>query len=109
MKIKTLNRDRIEAMTGYRPFTTFYEDFSIADNFGKNAIYDTYKRAFRGWKKDYKYFTELVMVLNWKIWEHYERNEGYTRLYEELWEIADNWAHDNLEGEELNYFLKTTD
>lgn len=28
MKIKTWN---IEALTGYKPKTTFYEDFSIAD------------------------------------------------------------------------------
>lgn len=109
MRIKTLNKDAIEAMTGYRPFTTFYEDFSIADNFGQAAIYDTYKRAFRSWKKDYKYFTELVMVLNWKIWEHYETNEEYAKLYNELWEIASNWALDNLKDEELSYYLRTTD
>ena len=30
IKIKTWN---IEAMTGYKPRTTFYEDFSIADHF----------------------------------------------------------------------------
>lgn len=41
MIIKTLNRDVVEAETGYRPFTTFYEDFSIADNFGLDAIGDT--------------------------------------------------------------------
>ena len=33
MKIKTLNRDVVESEIGYRPFTTFFEDFSIADNF----------------------------------------------------------------------------
>ena len=31
MTIKTWN---IEELTGYKPFTTFYEDFSIADAFG---------------------------------------------------------------------------
>ena len=109
MRIKTLNKDAIEAMTGYRPFTTFYEDFSIADNFGKAAIYDTYKRAFKGWKHDHKYFTELVMVLNWKIWEHHGKNQEYAEFYNELWEIADNWALKNLKGEELDYFIRITD
>ena len=71
MKIKNWN---IEAITGYKPITTFYTDFSIADNFGANAILDTFKRAFRSWKDNYKYLTELVMVLNWKIHEHYEKN-----------------------------------
>ena len=28
----------IEAMTGYKPITTFYMDFSIADKFGVAAI-----------------------------------------------------------------------
>ena len=106
MTVKTWN---IEAVTGYKPFTTFYEDFSIADWFGESAIRDTFKRAFAGWKGNYKYLTELVMALNWKIWEHYETNERIARVYNELWEKADGWAMDNLKGEELDYFLRTTD
>lgn len=74
MKIKTWN---IEALTGYKPFTTFYEDFSIADAFGVNAIKDTYKLAFKAWKHDYKYITEFIMALNWKIHEHYGHNDAY--------------------------------
>lgn len=106
MKIKTWN---IEAMTGYKPFTTFYEDFSIADWFGVSAIRDTFNRAFEGWKDNHLYLTELVLALNWKIWEHYETNEEYARVYNELWEKADEYAMDNLEGTELDYFLSTTD
>ena len=49
MNIKNWN---IEEMTGYKPITTFYQDFSIADNFGINAIKDTFKRAFNEWKDD---------------------------------------------------------
>lgn len=64
MKVKTWN---IEAMTGYKPISTFYEDFSIADAFGESAIRGTYKRAMASWKTDYKMLTELVMALNWKI------------------------------------------
>lgn len=109
MMIKALNKDAVEAMTGYRPFTTFYEDFSIADNFGPNAIKNTYKRAFKAWKTDHKYLTELIMVLNWKIWEHHGHNEEYAKLYNELWEKADAWAMDHLKGEELTYFIRTTD
>lgn len=41
----------------YRPFTTFYDDFSIADRFSKAAIKDTLKRAWDAWKDDYKYLT----------------------------------------------------
>lgn len=105
MVIKTWN---IEAMTGYKPITTFYEDFSIADKFGINAIKDTYKRAFNEWKNDYKYLTELVMVLNWKSWEH-EKNIEYCRLYSDLFYELQDYAYNNLKGEELNYFIITTD
>lgn len=105
MVIKTWN---IEAMTGYKPITTFYEDFSIADKFGINAIKDTYKRAFNDWKSDYKYLTELVMVLNWKSWEH-ENNVQFCRLYSDLFYELQDYAYNNLKGEELNYFIITTD
>ena len=94
---------------GYTPLTTFWEDFSIADMFGANAIKDTFKRAFNEWKGDYKYLTELVMVLNHKIWRWYQRDEKLAGVYNELWEQADEYAMENLEGDEMRYFLRTTD
>lgn len=99
----------IEALTGYKPITTFWDDFTIADAFGTAAIKDTYKRAFEVWKGDYRFLTELVMVLNWKIWQHYERNDEYAGLYNDLWSAADEYACENLKGEELSYFYSTTD
>lgn len=99
---------RITELTGYQPITTFYEDFSIADLFGQTAIMDTYKRAFEEWKSDYKYLTEFVMVLNWKVWEHYETNDDYAKLYNELYFIANDYAYDTLKDEEFTYFYKTT-
>lgn len=51
---------------GYELQTTFWEDFSIADRFGLSAIQDTFKRAFEEWKNNYKYLTELILVLNHK-------------------------------------------
>ena len=100
----------IEEATGYQPKTTFYKDFSIADAYGANAIKDTYKRAFNEWKDNTVYLTELVMALNWKIFEHYEAGrKGYAKLYNDLWTEADSWAVENLKGEDLKYFLETTD
>ena len=49
---------------GYTPQTTFWEDFSIADPFGLEAVQDTFNRAFEEWKSDHIYLTELVLVLN---------------------------------------------
>lgn len=106
MTITTWN---IEAMTGYKPITTFYEDFSIADRFGVNAVQDTFNRAFESWKGDYKYLTELVMVMSWKSFEHHTRNEALCNLYCDLFSKADEYACENLQGKELSYFYKTTD
>lgn len=90
--------------------TTFWSDFSIADKFGISAIKDTYKRAFNEWKSDYIYLTELVLVLNWKLWEHYENgNEGVARVYNDLWEQAQNYGYNHLKDEELSYFIRTLD
>ena len=100
---------RVEEITGYKPQTTFYMDFSIADHFGPAAIKDTYKRAMRCWKKNYIYLTELVMVLNWKIWEHYDQCEQYATLYDALYHEADEYACSHLKDDELAYFYSTTD
>ena len=94
---------------GYEEQTTFWDDFSIADAFGKEAIQDTYDRAFKEWKSNYIYLTELVMVLNHKIWQWYEKNDEYAELYNELWQQADRYACDNLKDEELSYFYQTLD
>ena len=99
----------IEAVTGYKPLTTFYLDFSIADKFGVEAIRDTYNNAFRSWKNNYRYITELVMALNWKCWRWYEVNDDYCKLYKELYEKLNDWCFENLKGEELDYFIDTTD
>ena len=94
---------------GYKPFTTFWEDFSIADAFGAEAVQDTFDRAFNEWKTQYKYLTELTMVLNHKIFFWYEKNDELARLYDKLWKQADQYACNTLQGEELAYYYKVTD
>ena len=97
-------------INGYEMQTTFWQDFSIADKFGINAIEDTYERAFKEWKDNYIYLTELVIVVNWKCWQHYEnKNEEVSRLYEKLYYKSRNYALDTLKDEELTYYLDTTD
>lgn len=96
-------------MYDYEFKTTFWQDFTIADKFGTEAIEDTFKRAFKEWKSDYIYLTELVLVLNWKMWDWSEKDVNIARLYQKLWEQADNYALDNLKGDEMAYFYQTTD
>ena len=80
---------------GYELQTTFWSDFSIADSFGLPAVRDTFRRAFEEWKGNYKYLTELVLVLNHKIWQYHETRPEF--------------AAENLKDDELGYFLDTTD
>lgn len=90
--------------------TTFWQDFTIADLFGKNAIRDTFRRAFAEWKDNYIYLTELVIVTNWKIWEHYELGRiEVAKIYDEIWKKASDYAINNLKDEELAYYLEVTD
>jgi hypothetical protein len=94
---------------GYKMTTTFFQDFAIADKFGVNDIKDTYKRAFKEWKDNYIYLTELVVVLNWSIWKWYSKNDTIAKLYQDLWEEADSYAMENLKNDELLFFLRVTD
>lgn len=95
---------------GYKPFTTFWDDFSIADRFGEKAVKDTYDRAFKEWKSNCRYVTELAMVLNHKCWEHYgNHNINMSRLYSDLYDRTADWCLDNLKDKELEYYIKTTD
>lgn len=100
----------IEELTGYKPKTTFYMDFSIADKFGKSAIGDTFNRTFEEWQHNTEYVTELAMVLNWKAWEHSLRgNEEYKILYSELFHLVDDWCFEHLKDKDIEYYIKTTD
>ena len=78
----------MKLLNGYELTTTFWEDFTIADRFGLNAVKDTYKRAFDNWHSNYVYLTELVIVLNHKIWQHYydksPRVQALAKLYNDL-------------------------
>lgn len=99
-------------MEGYKFISTFWQDFTIADAFGVDAVKDTYNRAFEEWKGNYKMLTELVLVLNWRIWYWYER-EGEESvlgiLYNDLWDKTALYAEENLKGEEYEYYFKVTD
>ena len=94
---------------GYELKTTFWNDFTIADAFGVDAIKDTYNRAFNEWKHDHIYITELCMVMNWKMFYWFEKDDNKYQLYYDLFTTLDEWCMDNLKDEQLDYFLKTTD
>ena len=102
----------IWAETGYKPMTTFYGDFGVADHFGKGAIMDTFNRGLLYAKTDYKAFTEFVMVLNIKCWEHYEKGHNKeSALYSDLYYKACDLFFEKFESNEeaVHYYYVTTD
>lgn len=97
-------------MTGYEPITTFWQDFTIAEAFGMSAIIETFDRCFKEWHNEYKYLTEFVMVLNHKCNYHYElENFEVSDLYSDLFYKTQDYAYNNLKGEELEYCIRTLD
>lgn len=88
----------------------FWQDFTIAEHYGINAIQDTYNRASSVWKTNAEYVTALVITLNHKIWYWYDNgNLEYSKLYDKLWCELDEWCLDNLKGKDLEYYIQTTD
>lgn len=106
------------AELGYKPKTTFWQDFSIADLFGLNAIHDTFKRAFNEWKENVKYIAELALVLNHKgLFYHYaaeqrdndERLQALSETYFAMFRAVHDYAHDHFTGDDAEYYFKITD
>lgn len=90
--------------------TTFWMDFTIADHFGEGAVKDTFERAFEEWRDDYRYLTDLVIVLNGKAWEHEDSGkQGLSRLYSDLYEQANSYAYTHLTGRDMEYYFRKTD
>lgn len=89
---------------------TFWQDFTIADAFGVEAIEDTFNRTFKEWKNDYKMLTALIITLNHKLWYYWEQGQDeFGQLYDKLWKQADHYAVTHLKGEQLKYFYIVTD
>jgi len=94
----------LEDMTDFRPSYTFYKDLAIAEfcetrMLDKNAVRKTYNRLVKSYGSNIKAMTELVMVLNHKIWAFYnkvdshymgdnERADYFEALYTELYQEA---------------------
>lgn len=95
---------------GYSYQTTFWLDFDIADHFGPEAIKETFENAFQYAKNNYMFVTELSLVMNWRCWGWFDKkNNELSELYRDLFYKIDNYCYDNLKGEELDYYFRTTD
>lgn len=93
--------------------TTFMQDFAIADRFGAAAVKDTYERVIEEWHSDYRYMTELVIVLNQRCWSWWQRNHESElgRLYSDLYYKAKDKFYEIFANNEeaCDYFFNMTD
>lgn len=103
---------------GYEPKTTFWQDFSIADLYGLNAIQDTLRRAFGEWCEDVEYVAELALVLNHKGFWYYaaaeqrdnnERLRALAQTYFAMYEAVNDYAKEHFTGEDAEYYFRVTD
>lgn len=97
---------------GYETFTTFYGDLTIAELVsGIKGVKDTFKSVVKSWLNNYKYFTEFVMALNHKSWEHANSDPLLAQTYADLYYQADDlfYKHYENNGEAKSYYFQVTD
>lgn len=115
MKVAELSFPKwyIEEETGYKPKTTFWMDFCIAERFGTEAIKDTFNRAFNEWKDDIEYLTELALVTNWKCWDwYYSKKEEISKLYAVYYHQCRDYVYSDdadFSEEDKDYYFRCTD
>lgn len=116
IRYKFMGRDLIDwnieeySYNGYKRKTTYYTDFGIAEPFGLDAIRDTYDTAVKHWGNNIEWMTEIVMVLNWKIWEHFHSgHDALARFYDGLWREASQYVREHFSGDDLAYYYEMTD
>ena len=102
-------KDNLAEMTDWKPQYTFYSDFAIAEFCetymgDRGAVVKTYKRVIKSWGNNYKALTEIIMVLNHKIWAFYGKDKAgvdarylgvskemgnkIAKVYNQLWDDA---------------------
>lgn len=95
---------------GYERKTTFFSDLSIAEWYGIEDVKDTFKRVVAEWFSNTEYFTEFVLSLNWKSWQWSTLGDmELSQVYIDLYYQARNMVLDKYKGDDLFYFLETTD
>lgn len=88
---------------------TFYSDFQIADSFGEKGVRDTYRLVKNGWSDNPAAWGEVVCALNWRLWDLYETNEALAKIYQDLWQEAQDFGYETFKGEEATIFFRKVD
>lgn len=101
-----------EANTFHERKTTFFSDLSIAEYVsGSAGVIDTFNNVVKSWLDNEVYFSEFVVCLNHKIWQHYEKDEKLASIYNTLWEKAEMLCQEAWKDDQkkLAYYFEITD
>ena len=104
-----LEKLSLEKMLDYKFESTFWEEFSIAEDYGAEGVKEHYDLVFEQWKDNLKFLTELVLVLNIKIFIWYGVDDTIGKMYDQLWKETDDYALNTLKSDDLHYYLSTLD
>ena len=106
---QAIHAANLEAM-GHELQTSFYQDLTIAELIGgPDAIRETYDRVNKTWRTNAAYYSEFVLALNHKIWQHYKTRPELADVYNELWHDADAWVAANYKGDDAKIYFEITD
>lgn len=95
-------------LTGYQPLTDYYMKLYHASENG--FLDDCYYEILEQAQSDHRKLTELTLSLNWLDWYYSEIKEyGKAEQLRNYWETTEDFAFDNLHGEELDYYIRTLD
>lgn len=95
---------------GYKTISTFFSDLTIADAYGESAVIDTIVNVNRTWRGNTEMYSEFIVCLNHKIWQHYEAgNFQLAKVYDKYWRKYSKWVEENWSEEQLRYYYKVTD
>lgn len=104
-----LEKMALEKMLDFKFESTFWEEFSIAEDYGAEGVREHWNLVFEQWKGNIKFLTELVLVLNIKLFIWFKVDDDLGLTYEELWKETDGYALETLKGDDLHYYLHTLD
>ena len=112
MVCERLFEKRLKELTGRERISTFYADLSIAEYFGLNSVLDTCINVCKNWKDNVEMFSEFVLAVNWKAWEHAGRNndnwaQAYSHLYYAIDELISQYYTDD--AEKADYYFQYLD
>lgn len=95
-RLKTWHPQKV---VGYKPITKYYTNFSYAEAEGKDSIMTAYNSFFSLYKNDKDYMAELLLMLIFKVEEHFSNdNIEFALLYKELYEKVKAHIKASFEG-----------